>query len=235
MGSPFVALDGRARWATLLLAATIVVDVLAIGSNVREITAINGFLAGSNLDPGALTSSDHGQSLVALLKFIALLASGIAFIRWFYAAYRNVTSLAPAEVRFKPGWAIGAWFVPVLNLWRPKQIANEIWHVSELQPAPAGEHASRLGKTTTLLALWWGFWIAGAFVGNVSSRLLFGSDTLVDIRDSDKLDIVALSIDIAAAALAILVIDRITNRLAGTTVPPPAEPGTPHEAGFATP
>ena len=204
----------------MLLAATIVVNVVAIGSNLSEISAINGFLDGSNPDPGALSSSDDRQALVALCKFIAFLATGFTFIRWFHAAYRNVTALAPAEVRFKPGWAIGAWFVPILCIWRPKQIADDIWRVSDLQPRLAAERVSRIGKTTTVLALWWTLWIIGAFLGNFSARLVFGNDTLADIRNSDKLEIAALCIDIAAAMFAILVVQRITTRLAGTRAPP---------------
>jgi hypothetical protein len=76
----------------------------------------------------------------------------------------------------------------------------------------------------------------GALAGpRYSSQPRSGSDTLADIRDHDKLDIAALAIDIVAAALAILVIDRITLRLAGTTAPPPTELGTPPEPGFTTP
>jgi hypothetical protein len=221
MGLPFVPLEGRARWATVFLAVTILVDMAAIGANLRQINAINGYLDGTRLDLTALTSGDHLKSVVEVFKFIALLASGVAFIRWFHAAYRNVTLLAPVEVTYKPGWAIGAWFVPILGLWRPKQIADEIWHASELQPQPAQPPANRLGKTTTVLTLWWAFWIISSLVGNVSTRFFFGSDTLGHIRETDKLHIVALLLDIVAAALAVVVVKRITSRLAATSAPLP--------------
>jgi hypothetical protein len=233
MGLPFVPLAGRARWATIFLLAALIVDVLTIGTDLGQMMAIDKYLDGRNGDAGAVTLWDDRQSLVALLEFLALLAGGILFIRWFHAAYRNVTSLAPAEVRFKPGWAIGAWFVPFLCLWRPKQIADEIWHVAELQPALADDRASSPG-TTTLMTLWWATWIIGTFLGNFSGRLLFGDNTLADIRNHDKLDIAAGCLDIVAAVLAILVVRRITARLAGTTAPPEAALGTAPESGFAT-
>jgi hypothetical protein len=83
MNLPFVPLEGRARWATILLAGTIIIDLVGIAADFREISAINGFLDG-NFDTGALSDSDHRQSLIALVTFIALVVTGIAFIRWFH-------------------------------------------------------------------------------------------------------------------------------------------------------
>jgi hypothetical protein len=233
MSLQFLPLEGRARWATVLLGGTIIVDLVAIASDFREISAINDFLDG-DFDTTALSDSDDLQSFVALITFIALAATGIAFIRWFYAAYRNVTLLAPSEVRYKPGWAIGAWFVPFLNIWRPKQIADDIWRVSEQQPPPAYDQPSRLGATEALMKWWWAFWIIGTFVGNFGARALLGTRTLADIRDSDKVDIASTLLDIAAAVLAIVVIQRITGRLEGTSAPA-EEAGTPPEPEFALP
>jgi hypothetical protein len=233
MSLPFVPLEGRARWATVFLAGTIVIDVVAIASDIREISAINSFLAG-NFDTGALSSSDDRQSLLALVTFIALLVTGIAFIRWFHAAYRNVTLLAPSEVRHKPGWAIGGWFVPFLNLWRPKQIADDIWRVSEMQPPPSYDRPSRLGETPALMKWWWTLWIIGTFVGNFAARAVLRTHTLADIRDSDKVDIASTLLDIAGALLAIVVIQRITARLAGTSAPD-VEAGTAPEPEFVMP
>jgi hypothetical protein len=34
-------------------------------------------------------------------------------------------------MRWSAGWAIGAWFVPVLSLVRPKAILNDIWRASD--------------------------------------------------------------------------------------------------------
>src|SRR5215213_2684690 len=42
--------------------------------------------------------------------------------------------------RYGTGWALGSWFVPILNAWRPKQIINDIWHQSGL--SCGGSHGS---------------------------------------------------------------------------------------------
>jgi uncharacterized membrane protein YeaQ/YmgE (transglycosylase-associated protein family) len=210
--SPIIPLGARARLATALLGAVIVLDVVAIGSDIREITLIDKVLAGDFTTASQLISSDDRQAHISVLQLLLLAVTGIAFIRWFHAAYRNVASIKHAELGFKPGWAIGAWFVPILNFWRPKQIADEIWAGNEAEVPAGDETAAPPGETTRLVTLWWALWIASGLVGSFAGRVLFGSDTIEDIRDSAKLDIAALAVEIAAAALAIYVVKHATRR-----------------------
>ena len=57
------------------------------------------------------------------------IATGVFFLFWFHRAYRNLPALG-GDRRYGTGWAIGSWFVPFLNAWRPKQIVNDIWRES---------------------------------------------------------------------------------------------------------
>jgi hypothetical protein len=33
----------------------------------------------------------------------------------------------PQELHHSPGWMIGGWFGPILNLWRPLQWVRDLW------------------------------------------------------------------------------------------------------------
>lgn len=198
-------LGGRARWAGILLAVTIAVDVIAIGFDVWEVALIHRFQSGQDTTAGSLAGSDDRQAVMHAIAFLLFAATGIVFIRWFSWAYRNATALAGSELRFKPGWAIGAWFVPFLNLWRPKQIADEIWTTSEATPQP---------RETDMLSTWWACWLISAFVGNISGRVFFQADSLDDFRNSDLLDVASLVVEILAGVLAIIVVRSSTRRQA---------------------
>jgi len=208
----FLPLGVRTRWVVALLAATIVVDVVGIVVDFWHIALIDRFLDGLDADTDALGSSDTRQAIVGGVEALLVLATGVAFIRWFHGAYRNVALLGTTELRFKPGWAIGAWFVPFLNLWRPKQIADDIWRASNPDAPEAQGLAWHQERTTPLLALWWLLWLANSIATEIASRVWFTADTLTAYRASARLDIVSLAIDIASALLAILVVHRITNR-----------------------
>jgi hypothetical protein len=69
----------------------------------------------------------HGAAIAALLT---LLATAAVFITWFARVVNRLHAARPNEFRYGAGWAIGAWFVPVLNLFRPKQIADDAWRAA---------------------------------------------------------------------------------------------------------
>src|SRR5215831_12432517 len=81
--------------------------------------------------PFSVTLDDvHRQRVRAdfLTHAIAVLfvITAVVFITWLYSEYRQLDrSNAPA--RFAPGWAIGGWFVPFLNLVRPLQVVEDVW------------------------------------------------------------------------------------------------------------
>ncbi len=207
-------LEGRARWAVIALVAVIVSDVIAIWSDWLEIDLMNGVLEGEVASIDDLQSNDDRQSIVGILQFFALVVSAFFFIRWFHAGYVNLRALDQPNLRFRAGWAIGAWFVPILNLWRPKQIANDIWRGSDPDASSFHESAWKDAGIPLLLGLWWAAWIATNVIGNAVGRAWFGRDTADDIRDAATLDLASSVVDIGAAVLAVLVVRRLTARQA---------------------
>jgi uncharacterized protein DUF4328 len=205
-------LERRARWAVLALVAVIVSDVIAIGSDWLEIDLMNRLIDGENVPASDIDSNDDRQTIVAVVIGAALVVAIVFFIRWFHAAYKNLVPLGQPNLRFKPGWAIGGWFVPVLNLWRPKQIANDIWRGSEPDAPTFHGDGWKSAAIPVRLTAWWAMWIAATYIGNLAARAWFGNETPNDLRAADVLDIAALVLDIGAAVLAILVVRRLTDR-----------------------
>jgi hypothetical protein len=85
-----------------------------------------------------------------------------------------------------------------------------------------------------LLTAWWVTWIASVYAWNVSTRLFFSGDGADDLRNADYADLLALGLDIAAAALAIAVVVKLTARqtaLTRTSAPGSEQLTTAVEAG----
>jgi hypothetical protein len=99
----------------------------------------------------------------------ALVGAGcvISFLVWFSRSYRNLRALGAEGLEYSPGVAIGWWFVPVVNCWKPFQVAVEIWRASD--PAAAkNDFASRAGMPTpALLAIWWMGWLTALVLDNL--------------------------------------------------------------------
>jgi hypothetical protein len=132
---------------------------------------------------------------------------------WIYQASANLRLLAVSGMEFTPGWAVGWFFIPIANLFKPFQAAQEIFKASD--PAvplnsPAGwKTASGSG----LIGLWWGLWIAFNVINNISMRLSFRSDPSREmLLMGAVLSVVVAIMSIAAAACAMLMIRQIQDR-----------------------
>jgi hypothetical protein len=98
------------------------------------------------------------------LLLVVLLATALAFSLWIYTAYKNLDFLNVEGLCYSAGWAAGAFFVPVLNLFRPYQIVQEIWKAS----SPEGKLRERTAwlnaNDSPLVICWWAVGLATAIV-----------------------------------------------------------------------
>jgi hypothetical protein len=205
----FRPLDKRAKAAVIALVAVALLDVVAVWSDWDRYDLLGRIISGGNYTIDEANASDNRETAIGLLQLLALIVGAVFFIRWFLDAYRNVRTLG-GERDHTEKWAGWAWFVPFLNLWRPKQIANEIWRASD--PEHPNQFPSSATPVWGVLTLWWVFWLASNFASNVATRLAFNDDTAESLRNSTIAYLVGDSIDIVAAVLAIVVIQSITAR-----------------------
>jgi hypothetical protein len=113
---------------------------------------------------GGLDDSARTLAIAAMaggLFLIAFIACVIIVGRWIYRASANAHALSD-EMTISPGWAVGWFFVPVMNLFRPYQAMREVWLASHFRGNWHGE------PTPSLVGLWWGLWIVVNILDNVS-------------------------------------------------------------------
>ncbi|MEV0906181.1 DUF4328 domain-containing protein [Streptomyces hokutonensis] len=156
-------------------------------------------------------ASLHRSGSISMV-FVYLMTVTIAlFLVWLARSRRNAQELSPGASLPSPGWTVGAWFIPLVNLVAPRGIV--------LAVGRAGSVSWEERRDTTLVNLWWAAWVTHALVLVVTNRVAPGSPALL---------VVAEALMIVAAALLGLVIQRITalqNSALGATVPvaPPAQ------------
>jgi len=104
-------------------------------------------------------ANDIRQHFVALFTVLVYLVTAVVFGRWIYRANRNVRALGAQGLRFTPGWAVGYFFVPIFNWWRPYQAMKDLWRASQNPAAWQGI------KPGSILGIWWGLWLASNLIG----------------------------------------------------------------------
>ena len=196
-------------WLIGLLALNGGLDLVAAISDVAYLDLIDRGRAGLvSFEEGS--AADARQASLGLLQLLTYLATGIVFIIWFRRAYRNLGSLGAAWLRFKPGWATGGWFVPIFNAVRPKEIANDIWRVSNPDNPPKLDGPALGHPVSRTVDLWWFALMVSAALGRAVFRV--EADTLDELASATRLYLAADVWDIFLSALAIAVVKKITDR-----------------------
>lgn len=177
---------------------------------INDVNVILTNLSTGTLTEAELVAGNNAQAAVngaLLLVYAGLFVAGVCFLIWFVSAYRRLAQRG-ADLRFSAGWALGSWFVPFLNLVRPKQITNDLWRA-----------ASRdAWVSLTLVNWWWGLYLAGGWVFGIGvfvSRNKSSGDTAQQLLDAHKtgfwIAIVGCLIYFAAGVLAAMIAWRISQ------------------------
>jgi eukaryotic-like serine/threonine-protein kinase len=219
-------LAGRAKWAQRALVALVVLNAIGVVSAWFAYQ-----LYGSDLiTQDDLDRTDLREGLVALLTFVAYPFAIVFFISWFRRAYRNLPALGATGLRYRSGWTIGSWFIPIVGLILPKQIANDIWRASDPDERLDQGTLWQGEEVPALYQWWWGFFVVGSFLGNAAFRADLAADDIDGYRRAAVVTIASNLVDIVGATLAVLVIRRTTDRqearaavlAASAEAPPPA-------------
>lgn len=198
--------------AVALLTLALIAGAAAFAVEMYRYGVLADLAGGANRGSGDRDGADELARLADLVRFVAFLSAGIAFLAWFSRAYRNLGRLGVPGLRYTPGWAVGAWFVPILNLFRPKQIANDIWRASDPQLARRGE-GWQGRDVSPWLHWWWAFWVAGGVFGNQAAFAQLQAKTVSEQLTASSFAIVADILFALSAALAIAVVSVVTIRL----------------------
>jgi hypothetical protein len=142
------------RAATIALWAYMVLNaLLALGS-------LYLLPVGFELD----TPAGSAFGLLAICTLFALIACFILVGCWIYRANANAHSFSD-YMSISPGGAIGWYFVPIANLFKPFQAMKETWLASHYggnwhsEPVPSSVN------------WWWGLWLATNMLGWLSFQV----------------------------------------------------------------
>jgi hypothetical protein len=157
-----------------------------------------------------LARADGSVMAASVLVVFLLVASAVVFLWWLWRARNNAELRGYAEHRRSRGWVIGAWFCPIVNLWFPMQIVDDVWRASDPRRLVTVSNLAA-GPTSALIWTWWWAWI----IGNIADRFASGFAAAERTADSAHTTAVANTVSAlfwgAAAVAIVLIIRRIST------------------------
>ncbi|MEW2315019.1 DUF4328 domain-containing protein [Streptomyces bauhiniae] len=130
-------------------------------------------------------------SVLDIAQGVLLLATAVVYLCWLWRVRVNAEVFDASSQSKARWWTIGGWFIPFVNFWFPRRIVLDAWDASAPQGRPSGHG---------LVDLWWTAWVAGLI-----------ADRLLRVESGAGMLAVVDGIDLVAAALAAVVVLRLTR------------------------
>lgn len=198
--------QNRAKTALAMIWIVGALNAISFASDFFQYQLLQKANAGGIITPESASANDMRQQIIAIAYTLTFIISSVTFILWFRRAYNNLHQ-RNSFLSFSEGWAAGAWFVPILNLFRPYQIMRELY--VETKKILADHEIIYMQKLPVkLLGIWWAFWICNGVSSQVVLRLSRSAETISAIQVST----VASMIDnIIGVTLALVTVKVIKN------------------------
>src|SRR5258708_611842 len=189
----------------LISLVSIVVDTFQIGPSPKAPAVLR-------TQPAEVISGGVLMLLIRVSLAGVALLTAVSFLTWIYRAHENLKSLGATDLKYSPGWAIGGFFVPILNIVRPYQVVTEIWKASGSGVGRPGRTNWTYEKTPVFIGLWWGSWLILGFLRSFSTVLVLGAGEVNQLAVASRFLLVHDVISIVSAALAMTVVLKINAR-----------------------
>lgn len=193
-------LGQRAKLVKILLIAGFVVIMGTLAGQVAE---LQGAIS---LDESVeLTGAAALYAAVGLTDALLTLVTIVFFSMWIYRAAANIVVAGTVGFDYTPGWAVGWFFIPIANLFKPYAAMRKIWNASH------GRQGDQLEQAEGLLAIWWGCWLLSNIASNISLRLTLNPASPEELQTGLQIGTFAALVSLALYPAAYRLVDRITT------------------------
>jgi len=179
------------------LGLNFILDLLSLWSNYSEYNLLVYIDKGAFVSDEDANSNDIRQAIVGISQILLYIVTVVFFCIWIHRIVNNAHSFANSMLRYTPGWAVGYFFIPILNLFRPYQALNQASQVfidNETE-----------GKRKVLFPLWWTFWIITNIVDRIVFKIIMRAEELDELIDASLIsmgaDVVNISLGIITLCL----------------------------------
>jgi hypothetical protein len=206
--SPTAAVvDGTDGFRDLATYTTALTWTLRAGAALAIVGILSSSLQLDMLSRGFSQSEGaaNAQRVVAVAGATVLLRLFTFFFfgRWIVLAHRNLDALGAQYLEYTPGWAVGWFFIPIANFWKPFQAMRSLWRNSH------SVRLAELQEDTWVLPTWWALWLLFVFMGYVSQDVSMRAHDFDGYRTVTQLAIAGGVVDVALCAVASVLVARI--------------------------
>lgn len=198
-----------ARPLRYLLIAGSVVSALAVLSGISELILlkdlINGVYDSEDLINSAVNANDIRQQVLRFIQVGIFFLAAIIFSIWIYRANVGVRALGAENLRTSPGWAVGWFLIPIMSFWKPYQALSDLWRASS--DPKKWDSVCR----SSILPIWWFFWLVSLVLSNVSFRLSLQAESFDEFWTASIVTLASDLVDVPSFLIAYALVSQISG------------------------
>lgn len=207
--APYLSPRLHANFTVTFLVLSILANLGLVAGLMFTQALLQQISTGYQPTPADIAADSMRLGISSFALIIVRVIAVVAFMFWTYRVARNLPALGTPDPDYSPGWAVGFYFIPILNLFRPYQATLEIWIGSSPKPRDWKEQSQ---VSVPLLSVWWGVWLFSAFIGRVLERMGRGEQSADELLTHNYLVIaVVLLLEIPRDLLSIWVVRAISS------------------------
>lgn len=171
----FRSISKISKW---LVNWSIAVIIMAVIYSILQSYEILQYLLYDMTGMTLLVIDSTVSSIVGVIGIIAFIIT----LFWFYRANRNIHAFGAKEI-FSPRMAVIWWFVPILELWKPYSVAQQIWKASDPQSSISNGTEWKKLAGSRIIKLWWVLgliYVAVAVIGTIFMMMAVGLDNYLN-------------------------------------------------------
>jgi Domain of unknown function (DUF4328) len=162
-------------------------------------------LQGPSFDSITAESNDAREQIIGFIAIGLYLVTAIFFSIWTVRAHHNVRHFGTRRLTITPGWAIGYFFIPIFNLFRPYTAMSELRRASEMPQ-------DWMERSSGIVPLWWTLWIVHAILGRVVNAYARSAQDIQAFIELTWMQITTEILYIPLAIVAILMLRDIQSQ-----------------------
>ncbi|MEK6249739.1 MAG: DUF4328 domain-containing protein [Planctomycetales bacterium] len=164
----YITAASRVRSLTVLFTVTGIWHLAMMGMNVTAVLTEVDNWGETQIDDMLYPTFWITYAALGLLILPIFIATVVVFCMWVHRSNANARALGSAGMKNTPGWCVGWFFIPLMNLFKPYQAVKEIYQSSDPE---CGQWDWNTARVSGILGLWWTLWIVTNLVDNIESRL----------------------------------------------------------------
>lgn len=165
------------KWLRRLLLVYLALLVVELAACTALIMTLSGPADAdlTNLQRGATTSGLLAMAFSEFGQVVVIVLIIVLFLRLLYKITETATGFTVPFTYVAPRWAVGYWFIPLMNLYRPFQVVKALFAACAQEAGPTVKPAA--GEQ--LLSAWWAMFL----ISNAAGWALANSDMNMQSRD----------------------------------------------------